>query len=37
MSIAETTSYEGTLDLADDLTLENTGGFWHAEGYTLPW
>lgn len=21
----------------DDLTLENTGGFWHAEGYPLPW
>ena len=21
----------------DELTLDNTGGFWHAEGYPLPW
>jgi NAD(P)-dependent dehydrogenase (short-subunit alcohol dehydrogenase family) len=27
----------GLVARIDELTLENTGGFWHAEGYTLPW
>jgi len=27
----------GLIARMDELTLENTGGFWHAEGYTLPW
>lgn len=27
----------GLIERIDELTLENTGGFWHAEGYTLPW
>ena len=27
----------GLMARMDDLTLENTGGFWHAEGYRLPW
>jgi len=25
------------VDLLDRLTLEQTGSFWHAEGYSLPW
>jgi NAD(P)-dependent dehydrogenase (short-subunit alcohol dehydrogenase family) len=27
----------GLIQRIDDLTIENTGGFWHAEGYRLPW
>ena len=27
----------GLMARMDDLTLQNTGGFWHAEGYPLPW
>ena len=27
----------GLIARMDELTLENSGGFWHAEGYTLPW
>jgi NAD(P)-dependent dehydrogenase (short-subunit alcohol dehydrogenase family) len=27
----------GLVARMDDLSLENTGGFWHAEGYPLPW
>lgn len=30
-------SARGLIARIDELTLENTGGFWHAEGYTLPW
>jgi len=30
-------SARGLIERVDELTLENTGGFWHAEGYTLPW
>lgn len=30
-------SAEGLIKRIDDLNLENSGGFWHAEGYTLPW
>lgn len=27
----------GLIQRIDDLTIESTGGFWHAEGYKLPW
>ena len=27
----------GLIQRIDELTLENSGGFWHAEGYELPW
>ena len=27
----------GLINRIDDLSLENSGGFWHAEGYPLPW
>jgi len=27
----------GLIARMDELNLDNTGGFWHAEGYTLPW
>ena len=27
----------GLMARIDELTLDNTGGFWHAEGYPLPW
>ena len=27
----------GLIARMDELTLDNTGGFWHAEGYPLPW
>jgi hypothetical protein len=27
----------GILGRIDELTLETSGGFWHAEGHTLPW
>jgi len=30
-------SARGLIERIDELTLENTGGFWHAEGYALPW
>ncbi len=30
-------SAQGLIDRIDELSLENTGGFWHAEGYVLPW
>lgn len=30
-------SAAGLVERIDELDLENTGGFWHAEGYTLPW
>ena len=30
-------SAEGLIKRIDDLNIENSGGFWHAEGYTLPW
>jgi NAD(P)-dependent dehydrogenase (short-subunit alcohol dehydrogenase family) len=28
---------EGLLTRIDELSLANTGGFWHADGQTLPW
>jgi len=30
-------SARGLIERIDELSLENTGGFWHAEGYRLPW
>ena len=30
-------SARGLIERIDALNLENSGGFWHAEGYTLPW
>jgi NAD(P)-dependent dehydrogenase (short-subunit alcohol dehydrogenase family) len=30
-------SARGLIQRIDDLDLENSGGFWHAEGYELPW
>ena len=30
-------SATGLIQRIDDLTIESSGGFWHAEGYTLPW
>jgi len=30
-------SARGLLQRIDELELENSGGFWHAEGYVLPW
>lgn len=27
----------GLIERIDELTLESTGGFWHAEGHRLPW
>jgi NAD(P)-dependent dehydrogenase (short-subunit alcohol dehydrogenase family) len=30
-------SAQGLINRIDDLNSENSGGFWHAEGYSLPW
>jgi NAD(P)-dependent dehydrogenase (short-subunit alcohol dehydrogenase family) len=30
-------SASGLIARIDDLSMENSGGFWHAEGYALPW
>lgn len=30
-------SARGLIARMDDLNLDNTGSFWHAEGYQLPW
>ena len=30
-------SAQGLINRIDDLSLETSGGFWHAEGYSLPW
>ena len=35
--VASADSARGLIQRIDELTLENTGGFWHAEGYALPW
>ncbi|MCB1582004.1 MAG: SDR family oxidoreductase [Xanthomonadales bacterium] len=32
-----THSAKGLLARIDELTMENTGGFWHADGEQLPW
>ena len=35
--ISAVDSARGLIERINELTLENTGGFWHAEGYALPW
>ncbi len=35
--ISPAESVSGLIQRIDDLSMENTGGFWHAEGYELPW
>jgi NAD(P)-dependent dehydrogenase (short-subunit alcohol dehydrogenase family) len=30
-------SARGLIERIDELNIENSGGFWHAEGYELPW
>ncbi len=35
--IAPEDAARGLISRIDDLTLETSGGFWHAEGYELPW
>jgi NAD(P)-dependent dehydrogenase (short-subunit alcohol dehydrogenase family) len=30
-------SARGLITRIDELSIENSGGFWHAEGYELPW
>lgn len=35
--ISPADSARGLIERIDELSLEKTGGFWHAEGYTLPW
>ena len=35
--VAAEEAARGLIARMDDLTLDNTGGFWHAEGHPLPW
>ena len=35
--ISAANSARGLIERINELNLENTGGFWHAEGYALPW
>jgi NAD(P)-dependent dehydrogenase (short-subunit alcohol dehydrogenase family) len=35
--ISPADSARGLIERIDELSLDNTGGFWHAEGYRLPW
>ena len=35
--ISPKVSAEGLIKRIDDLNSNNSGGFWHAEGYALPW
>lgn len=35
--IAPVEAARGLIERIDELTLANTGCFWHAEGYELPW
>ena len=35
--ISPADSARGLIQRIDQLNMANTGGFWHAEGYTLPW
>jgi len=35
--ISPADSAAGLIQRIDELSLENSGGFWHAEGYELPW
>ncbi len=35
--ISATESAAGLIARIDELDIQNSGGFWHAEGYKLPW
>ena len=35
--VAPSDSARGLIERIDELTLKNSGRFWHAEGYELPW
>ena len=35
--IETSASARGLIERIDALNMQNTGGFWHAEGYVLPW
>ena len=35
--ISAADSARGLIERINELNLQNTGGFWHAEGYALPW
>lgn len=35
--IAPRDAARGLIERIDELTLQTSGGFWHAEGYRLPW
>ncbi len=35
--ISPAASARGLIARLDELNLDNSGGFWHAEGYPLPW
>ncbi|MDA0994170.1 MAG: SDR family oxidoreductase [Proteobacteria bacterium] len=35
--ISPVESASGLVERLDELNLGNSGGFWHAEGYSLPW
>jgi hypothetical protein len=35
--ISPAESARGLIKRIDALNIENSGGFWHAEGYELPW
>jgi NAD(P)-dependent dehydrogenase (short-subunit alcohol dehydrogenase family) len=35
--VPATDSAAGLIKRMDELTMETSGSFWHAEGYTLPW
>jgi len=35
--ISPADSARGLIERIDELNIENSGGFWHAEGYALPW
>ena len=35
--ISVTESAKGLINRIDALDMSKSGGFWHAEGYTLPW
>jgi NAD(P)-dependent dehydrogenase (short-subunit alcohol dehydrogenase family) len=37
VGISPADSARGLIQCIDDLDLANSGGFWHAEGYELPW
>jgi hypothetical protein len=30
-------SARGLIQRIDELNIDNSGSFWHAEGYALPW